>query len=130
MYPAVRGFILNWSMTIFVSFLDKENRNVFVRHGIRCREKLRPMPTLYDRAFYTADEHIKDYFLWDTDGITFVIDNSVTEIISSQSRLFTVPLIPTSATLETSEGLTTTTKLVVSMKLILTDEANNNHLYI
>ena len=50
--------------------------------------------------------------------------------ISSQRRLFTGPLIPTSVTLETSEGLTTTTKLFGSMKLILTDDANKHQSYI
>ena len=85
------------------------------------------MPTMYAKEFATEDDHIKDYFSWDKDGITFVIDNSATVIISSQSRLFTGPLIPRSATLETAEGLTTKTKLVFSMKLIITDDSNKNH---
>ena len=126
LYPVVRGFILNWSRSIFTSFLAKDNRNVFVRHGIRRHAKFRPITTLYFRAFATADDHIKDYFLWDTYGIPFVIDNSVTNIIIIQRRIFTGPLIPTSMTLETVEGITTTTKLVGSMKLILTDRDNNN----
>ena len=88
------------------------------------------MPTLYARDFATVDDHSKDTFLWDIDGITFVIDKSVTKIISRQRRLFTGPLIPTSVTPETAEGLNTTTKLVGSMKLILTDDANKHHSYI
>ena len=59
-----------------------------------------------------------------------MIDNSATDIIISKSRLFKVPLIPTLVNLETAEGLTTTTKVVGSMKLILTDDSNKHHLYI
>ena len=59
-----------------------------------------------------------------------MIDNSATDIIISKSRLFKVPLIPTLVNLETAEGLTTTTKVVGSMKLILTDDSNKHHSYI
>ena len=85
------------------------------------------MPTLYDRAFDTADDHIEDSLLWDTDGIPFVIVNSATAIIIFQRRLFTGPLIPTSLTLETAEGITTTNNFFCGMKLILTDNANKHH---
>ena len=54
----------------------------------------------------------------------------MTAIISIQRILFKGTLIPTSVTLETSEGLTTKTKLVGSVKLILTDGANKHHLCI
>ena len=101
-----------------------------VRHGILRRAKFIPMPTLYARAFSTADDHIEDSFSLDIDGIPFFIDNSVTAIISSQRILFMGPLIPTSVTLETAEGITTMTKLVGSMKLLLTDDNNNHHPYI
>ena len=97
-----------------------------MRHGRHCREKFRPMPTLYYREFATTDDHSKDSFLWDTDGIPFVIDNSLTSIICSHRILFTGPLVTTSVNLETSEGLTTTTKLVDSMTLIITDNADNH----
>ena len=63
-------------------------------------------------------------------GIPFVIDNSANAIIYSQRRLFKGPLVPMSVTMETEEGLTTTTKLVGSMQLILTDDANKNHSYV
>ena len=85
---------------------------------------------MYAKEFATEDDHIKDYFSWDTYIITFVIDSSSTAIIISQRRLFTGPLIPTPVILETAEGLTTTTKLVGSMKLILTDDDNKNDSYI
>ena len=59
-----------------------------------------------------------------------MIDNYVTAIIRSKRILLPGPLIPTSVTLETVEGLTNTTKLVGSMKLILNDDANKHNLYI
>ena len=101
LYPVVRGLILLWSTSILDSFLAKDNRNVFVRHGKHRREKYIPIPTLYARVFVTPDDHINDYLFWDTDGIRFVIDNSATAIIFSQHILFTGPMIPTPATLKT-----------------------------
>ena len=101
-----------------------------MRHGRRRCEKRRTAPTLYAREFATADDHSNDSFSWDTDGIPFVIDNSVTAIIFSQRRLFTGPLVPTSETLEISEGLTPATKHFGTTKLILTDKNNNHHSYV
>ena len=98
-YPVVRVLIIHWYRFIFASILAKYNRNVFVRHGIRRRSKCRPITTLYSRAFATADNHRKDSFSWDTDGIILFIYNSATDIIRSQRRLFAGPLIPTSVTL-------------------------------
>ena len=102
LYTVVRLLILQWSRSIFASILAKDNSNAFVRHGIRRCEKCIPMPTMYAREFATEDEQSKDSFLWDTDGIPFVIYNSATVIISSQRRLFTGPLIPALVTLETA----------------------------
>ena len=129
-YSLLRGLILHCSKPIFASFLSKDNRNLFVRHNIRRRVEFRPMPTLYDIAFATADDCSKDSLSYDTDDIPFVIDNSVNAIICSQCRLFKGPLIHTSATLEISEGLTAVTKLVGTMKLLLNDDANKHHSYI
>ena len=98
-YPVARGLILHWYRSITASILSKDNINVFVQHGIRRRAKFRPIPTLYYRAFATADYHSKYSFSWDTDGITLVIDNSETAIISSHRRLFTGLLTPMSVTL-------------------------------
>ena len=102
LYPSVKGLILHWSRSIFASISDKDNMNVFVRHGIRRHEKFRPIPNLYTRSFATADDHSEDSFSWDIYGRPFVIDNSTAAIISSQRKLFTGPLIPTSVTLETA----------------------------
>ena len=130
LYPEIRRLVLHWSRPIFASLLSKYNRNVFVHNGRRRCEKYRLMPTLYARAFATSNDHRKDSFLWDTYGIPFVIDKSVNNTIFSQCILFTGLLVPTSVILDTEEGLTTTTKIVGSMKLIITDDANKNHSYV
>ena len=98
-YPVVRGLILHLYRSITATIISKDNMNVFVQHCIRRRAKFRPIPTLYYRAFATADYHSKYSFSWDIDGITLVINNSATAIISSQRRLFTGFLIPMSVTL-------------------------------
>ena len=129
LYTLVRGLILHWYISIFASLLAKDNRNLFVRYGRRRRTKCIPILNLYTRAFATVDDHREYSFLWDTYVIPFANDNSETSTMWSQRRLFTGPLIPTSGTLYTAEGLTTTIKLVGSIKLILTDDANNYHSY-
>ena len=45
-------------------------------------------------------------------------------------KLFTGPLVPRSVTVETYQGVTTATKFVGSMRLVLTDDSNQNHVYI
>ena len=60
LYPVVRGLIIHWYRSTFASILAKNKRNVFVRHGIRRREKCRPMTTLYAIAFVTSDDHRED----------------------------------------------------------------------
>ena len=63
-------------------------------------------------------------FLWDTDGILFIIDNSATAIISNIRKLFTGPLKPTRVTMETADGISTHTKLVGLLRLVLTDDSH------
>ena len=43
--------------------------------------------------------------------------------------MFTGPLTTMIVTLETSEGLTTTTKLVGALRLVLTADSNKHHTY-
>ena len=68
-------------------------------------------------------------FSWDTDDISFIIDNLATARISNVRKLFTGPLKPTRITMETADGISTYTKLVVSLRLVLTDDSNRNHVY-
>ena len=67
--------------------------------------------------------------LWDTDGISFVIDNLATAIISDERRIFHGHLTPTNVTLETADGVTTKRQLVGTLRLVLTDDSNTNHTY-
>ena len=44
----------------------------------------------------------KEYFTWDTDGLTFVVDNSATSIICYVPKVFTGKLIATKIIPETA----------------------------
>ena len=44
-------------------------------------------------------------------------------------KLFTGPITPMSVTLATAEGLTTTTKLVGDLRIVLTDNINKHRTY-
>ena len=48
--------------------------------------------------YATAADHNKKDFSWNTDGVTFVVDNSATAIMSNERRFFHGHLTPTSAT--------------------------------
>jgi len=101
-----------------------------VRHGRRRRKRTRNLPTLYIRAFATFEDSTDDNAIsWDTDDIPFVIDNSATGIICSVGKLFIGPLISTKVTLETAEGLTTKTKFVGTIRLVMTCDHNKQHWY-
>ena len=76
----------------------------------------------------SADPNEKAFY-WDTDGITFVVDNSATAIISNERRLFHRHLTPTIVTLETADGVSTKTQLVGICRLVLTDNKNINYTY-
>ena len=54
---------------------------------------------MYIKVFITGAVSQQETFSWDTNGISFVIDNSATAIISNERRLFTGKLNPTSVTL-------------------------------
>ena len=87
------------------------------------------MPKLHIKAFAANTSSGDSAFSWDTDGIPFVVDNYATEIMCDERKLFTGPLTPMSVTLATDEGLITTIKLVVALRLVLTDSSNKHHTY-
>ena len=62
--------------------------------------------------YSTADDPNEKTFPWDKDEIPFVVDNSATDIISNERRLFHGHLTPTRVTLETADGFSTKTQLV------------------
>ena len=66
---------------------------------------------------------------WNSEGISFFVDNSATVIICNVQKMFVGPLQSTQVTLETSEGLTTTTNFVGVVRLVLTCGVNNHHTY-
>ena len=128
--PITIGLMRLWSNILSARMLRADNRNIFVSHGRRRRRKTRPLKRLHIRLFAAkANTSDRNAISWDTDGIAFVIDNSATGIICNVRKLFPGPLVPTRVTLETAEGLTTKTKLVGTMRLVLTDDANVNHTY-
>ena len=60
---------------------------------------------MYIKLFTSNADPGESPFSWDTDGIPFIIDNSATDIIRNERKLFTGLLVPTKVTLETSEGV-------------------------
>ena len=85
---------------------------------------------MYIRVFTSNTNPSESPFSWATDGIPFIIDNSATAIISNERKLFPGPLVPTKVTLETAEGVSTKTKKVGRIRRVLTDNINQNHVYI
>ena len=85
---------------------------------------------MYIKVFTLNANPSESPFSWETDRIPFIIDNSSTAIISNECKLFTGPLVPTKVTLETAEGVSTKTKLVSPIRLVLTDNSNQNNVCI
>ena len=102
----------------------------FNRHGRRRNKRRQQQPCLYIKVFTSNTNPSEALFSWDNDGIPFIFDNSAIAIIINERKLFTGPLVTTKATLETSEGVSTKTKLVGPISLVLTDNSNQNHVYI
>ena len=105
-----------------------DDKNIFVNHFQRGQKQHNQLPALHVKklANNASDYHA---FSWDTYGILFVIDNSATAIISNKRRLFTGQFKPMSVNPKTTEGLTTTTKLVRTLCLLLTEDSNEHHVY-
>ena len=130
LYPIFVALTKYWTKLICSCIILSDDRNVFIRRGRHRRKTQRVLPCLYIKVFTTDANPSESPFSWDTDGIPFIIDNSVTAIISNVCKLFTGPLVPTKVTLETAKGISTDSKLVGSICLVLTDNSNQNHVYI
>ena len=65
------------------------DKNVFINHGQRRRKRPKPLPQMYIKVCTTDADPPDEPFSWDTDGISFIIDNSATAIISNMRKLFT-----------------------------------------
>ena len=68
-------------------------------------------------------------FACDIDGLSFVVDNSVTAIIYNVRKLFTGKLTPTKIMLETAQGMSVSTQLEGAIRLVLTDNTTKLHTY-
>jgi hypothetical protein len=71
---------------------------------------------MYIKLCTTYAYPLDETFSWDTDGISFIIDESDTAVINNVRRLFTGSLTPTRVTMETADGISTHINLVGSLK--------------
>ena len=108
-----------------MSILDK---NIYFNHDQHHWKQNNQLPFLQIIIFATdaSDDHP---FSWYTDVIPFVMHNYTTSIISNKHRLFNGQFKPMRVTLETTEGLTTLKKLVGNLRLVLTGNINDHHIY-
>ena len=119
LYSICIALIRYWTELIFSRIILSDDRNEFICHGRRGKKRRQNQRCLYIKVFTSDVNPSESPFSWDTDGISFVIDNSATALISNERNLFTGPLVTTKATLETAEGVSTATKLVGSLMLVL-----------
>jgi hypothetical protein len=68
-------------------------------------------------------------FSVDTDGISFIIDNSATGAICNTKSMFIGPFVDHTVNLVTAEGQSTTTKRVGTIRLILRDDGGTDWSY-
>ena len=124
LYPVLITLI-KYHMKIVGSYVVLSgDKNVSINHG-QCHSKQpKPLLQMHIKVCVSDADPPDEPFSWDTDGISFIIDNSATAIISNVRKLFTLPLKPTRVTMETADGIITHTKLVGSLRLVLTDDSN------
>ena len=117
-------------MRLLGAFIIPKKNNIFVQHGRRCcrPKQHKELPTMHVKDFATKRPN-EESFTWDTDGLPFVVDNSSTAIICNVRKVFTGKLIPTKIMLETAEGTRSSKKLVGIIRLVLTDDKNEHHIY-
>ena len=104
-------------------------KNVFIKHGQRRSIRLKPLPQMYIKVCTTDANPPNDPLVWDTDGISFIIDNTTTAIRSTVRKVFTRPLQPTRVAMKTADDISTHTKVVGSPHLVPTNDNNWNHIY-
>ena len=85
-------------------------------------------PTHTHTALATSDKS-NSPFSFDTDGISFIIDNSATCIICNQRDLFVGRLSSEQVSMTTCEGDTAKQRYIGTMQLILIDDSNVDHSY-
>ena len=111
-------------------FRKKRHRQFKRRRVVKSNRRTLPTLTISmlatDSSQYTADVHP---FSLDTDGISFIIDNSATGAICNTKSMFVGPLVNHTINLVTAEGQSTTTKKVGTIRLVLKDDGGNDWSY-
>ena len=69
-----------------------------------------------------------DAYSFDTDGVSFIIDNSETCIMSNKRDLFVGCLKPVQVSMTTCEGDITKQRYLGTLRLVLTDDSNKKPL--
>ena len=118
LYPIFIALIRYWKKLICSIIILSDDKNAFNRHG-RNRKKMRQQqPCMYIKLF-TSNTNPSESPLRSSDLRISVV-----------RKLFTGPLVPTNVTLETAEGVSTETKLVGPIMLVLTDDSNQSNVCI
>ena len=123
--PILRGLISLWLRHIGAYTFSK----LFVNKERHRHKQHKHLHKLHIKVFAANASSGNSAFSWDTDSIPFVIDKSAKAIIYKERTLFTGLLTPMSITLATAEGLNTTTKLVGSLRLVITNSSNEHYTY-
>ena len=86
----------------------------------------------YKHVSHTAlatDIVSNDAFSFDTDGVSFIIDNSATRIMSNQRDLFVGCLKSVQVSMTTCEGNIAKKRHLGTLRLALIDDSNKHHSY-
>ena len=76
-----------------------------------------------------TDTVANDAFSFDTNRVSFIIDNSATCIISNQRELFVGRLKSVQVSMTTCEGYIAKKRYLGTLRLALTDDSNKTHSY-
>ena len=110
LYPILLELISHWTR-LSGAYLFLKDTYISVKHGCRRRCCLRyQLPTLHVKIFATNERPEKSTFTCDTHRLSFVMYNPDTTIICNTRKVFTGHLASNKIILETSEGVSTSTK--------------------
>ena len=128
-YPILWVLICLRTILAGANIFSKDT-NIFVKHGRqRRRRHWHQVPTLYVQIFAKNESPDESTFTWDTYGFPFVVDNYTTAIIWNTRKVFTNHLTPTKIIPETVDRMSANTKLIGTIRLVLTDNAKYHHTY-
>ena len=87
-------------------------------------KKQRFLPEIHVKYFATSNKSDDNAFSFDTDGISFVIDDSTTSITYNVQKLFIGPMRPENVVVETTDWLSSKTLYIGTMRIILNNNGN------